>query len=121
MLITRRHVLRAAYRCAGAVALLAIGIPACAGPGDRRAQPREGPWMEVHKSFLVLAKKGHIDLLFLGDSITQGWNENTVWQRFYGASTRGQFRHRRRPDPARARGGFRTVSSMASSPRSSSS
>ena len=57
--------------------------------------------MEMHKSFLVLAKKGHIDLLFLGDSITQGWNENSVWQRYYGPQTRGQFRHRRRSDPAR--------------------
>jgi lysophospholipase L1-like esterase len=38
----------------------------------------------LHKSFLVIAKKGQVDLLFLGDSITQGWNENTVWQRFYG-------------------------------------
>ena len=40
--------------------------------------------MEMHRSFLVQAKKGHIDLLFLGDSITQGWNENTIWQRYYG-------------------------------------
>ncbi len=40
--------------------------------------------MEVHKSFLAQTKKGQIDLLFLGDSITQGWNENTVWQRYYG-------------------------------------
>ena len=40
--------------------------------------------MEIHKSFLAQTKKGHIDLLFLGDSITQGWNENTVWQRYYG-------------------------------------
>ena len=39
--------------------------------------------MEVHNSFLVLTKKGHIDLLFLGDSITQMWNENSVWRRFY--------------------------------------
>jgi lysophospholipase L1-like esterase len=39
--------------------------------------------MEVHQSFLVLAKKGKIDLLFLGDSITQGWHENSVWQKYY--------------------------------------
>ena len=58
--------------------------------------------MEVHKSFLVRAKKGHIDLLFLGDSITQGWNENTRLAAILRASACRQFRHRRRPDPTRA-------------------
>jgi lysophospholipase L1-like esterase len=85
MLKTRPGIWRAAFRCTAAFGLLVIGIPACAqGPATVVPSPREGSWMEVHKSFLVLAKKGHIDLLFLGDSITQGWNENSVWQRFYG-------------------------------------
>lgn len=47
--------------------------------------------MEMHKSFLVQTKKGNIDLLFLGDSITQGWNENTVWQRYYGPRQAANF------------------------------
>jgi lysophospholipase L1-like esterase len=37
------------------------------------------------------AKKGHVDLLFLGDSITQGWNDNEVWQRFYGPRNAANF------------------------------
>jgi lysophospholipase L1-like esterase len=85
MFITRRMMLSATFHLAGALGLAVIGIPACAqGPATVVPQPREGAWMEVHKSFLAQTKKGPIDLLFLGDSITQGWNENTVWQRYYG-------------------------------------
>ena len=50
--------------------------------------PREGWWVKVHEQFLDQARKGHIDLLFLGDSITQGWHmgsrNNEVWKRCYG-------------------------------------
>jgi lysophospholipase L1-like esterase len=46
--------------------------------------PRSGSWMQMHEKFLAEAKKGNIDLLFLGDSITQGWGNNVVWKRFYG-------------------------------------
>ena len=85
MWITRRKMLRVAFGLAGALGLLATGPRrAWQGPATVVPRPREGSWMEMHKSFLVHAKKGHIDLLFLGDSITQGWNENSVWQRFYG-------------------------------------
>jgi lysophospholipase L1-like esterase len=85
MFITRRMMLSATFHFAGTLCLAVIGIPACAqGPATVVPQPREGAWMEMHKSFLAQTKKGQIDLLFLGDSITQGWNENTVWQRYYG-------------------------------------
>jgi lysophospholipase L1-like esterase len=84
MFMTRRNTCRVAWRFAGALALVAIAIPACAqGPATVVPKPREGAPAEMHKSFLVLAKKGHIDLLFLGDSITQGWSGNTIWQRHY--------------------------------------
>ena len=46
--------------------------------------PRDGSWMKMHEQFRDQARKGHIDLLFLGDSITQGWHNNEVWKRFYG-------------------------------------
>src|SRR5262249_11373876 len=45
--------------------------------------PREGNWMKMHESFLERAKGGSIDLLFLGDSITRGWNNNEVWKKYY--------------------------------------
>jgi lysophospholipase L1-like esterase len=40
--------------------------------------------MELHNRFCNLARKGGVDLLFLGDSITQGWHDNSAWRRFYG-------------------------------------
>ena len=46
--------------------------------------PRVGSWVKQHEQFLDQARKGNIDLLFLGDSITQGWHNNEVWKRFYG-------------------------------------
>jgi lysophospholipase L1-like esterase len=40
--------------------------------------------MDLHRRFVERAKQGHVDLLFLGDSITQMWNDNEVWTRYYG-------------------------------------
>jgi lysophospholipase L1-like esterase len=71
----------------GVIALCFLGMPACAqGPETVVPEPRDGSWMELHRRYVERAKKGSVDLLFLGDSITQGWNENTnpVWKRFYG-------------------------------------
>jgi lysophospholipase L1-like esterase len=35
--------------------------------------PRDANWMKRHESFNEIAKKGEAPLVFLGDSITQGW------------------------------------------------
>jgi lysophospholipase L1-like esterase len=51
--------------------------------------PRSSPtnWMSLHESFVARAKQGHIDLLFLGDSITAGWlwgnGGLSVWNKYY--------------------------------------
>ncbi len=46
--------------------------------------PRPGVWIKQHEAFLDRAKKGPVDLLFLGDSITAGWrNAPAVWSRYY--------------------------------------
>ncbi len=39
-------------------------------------------WVKRHEAFLERAKKGDVDVLFLGDSITQGWERSgkQVWQ-----------------------------------------
>ena len=44
-------------------------------------KPREGGWVKRHESFNEVSKKGEAQLLFLGDSITQGWEKNgkDVW------------------------------------------
>jgi beta-glucosidase len=54
------------------------------GPATVVPKPREGAWMDMHRSFLKQAEAGNVDLLFLGDSITQGWNgSKETWNRFY--------------------------------------
>ncbi len=35
--------------------------------------PRDGNWMKRHDSFNEKVKAGNVDLLFIGDSITQAW------------------------------------------------
>ncbi len=83
----RRH---AASRFLGVLGLFATGLAACAQDPDAAVpRPKGSAWMELHRRFVergkkeMIAKEGPVDLLFLGDSITQGWNNNDVWQRFY--------------------------------------
>src|SRR4051812_50065524 len=65
--------------------LLGIGTSVFAqAPSTVTPAPRKGYWMALHQRFLDRAKQGNVDLLFLGDSITQGWNDNEVWKRYYG-------------------------------------
>jgi lysophospholipase L1-like esterase len=42
-----------------------------------------GNWMQRHEGFVTRAKQGDIDLVLLGDSITDGWNNTgrAVWQK----------------------------------------
>jgi beta-glucosidase len=48
--------------------------------------PREGNWLKRHESFNERVKQGNVDLVFIGDSITQGWEGagKDVWKRQYG-------------------------------------
>ncbi|WP_254511679.1 platelet-activating factor acetylhydrolase IB subunit [Anatilimnocola floriformis] len=47
--------------------------------------PRDAGWMKRHDSFNERVKKGNVDLLLIGDSITQGWEGagKKVWEEFY--------------------------------------
>jgi lysophospholipase L1-like esterase len=38
--------------------------------------PRDNKWVKRHEGFVDIAKKGGIDVLLLGDSITDGWRKN---------------------------------------------
>lgn len=73
-----------------AVAISPMSVVAQAPPrsteGGTATEPveRPGSAATLHEQFLARGKKGNIDLLFLGDSITQGWGENDVWKRYYG-------------------------------------
>ena len=50
------------------------------------ALPHEG-WQNRHKAMNKLAKEKKHDLLFIGDSITQGWEGKgkPIWEKFYGS------------------------------------
>jgi lysophospholipase L1-like esterase len=43
--------------------------------------PRDQNWMKRHESFNAISKQGEAQIVFLGDSITQGWEGNgkEVW------------------------------------------
>jgi lysophospholipase L1-like esterase len=49
--------------------------------------PRSTPvnWMERHEGFLAEAKAGKFDVVFIGDSITDGWRKRglEVWNKVY--------------------------------------
>ncbi len=59
-----------------AAALLLVGSTVAQ---DKKANtattpaPRDGNWVKRHEGFVEIAKKGGVDLLFLGDSITDAW------------------------------------------------
>ena len=48
--------------------------------------PRGGGWTKRHESFNKRVAQGKCDLVFIGDSITQGWGGKGkgVWAKFYG-------------------------------------
>ena len=48
-------------------------------------EPRDAKWVGRHEGFLKEAKQGKVDLLFLGDSITDGWRTKgkAVWEKYW--------------------------------------
>lgn len=72
------------------------GITACGqsyhGGTATTPEPRnDGWWMKLHRDYVERARQGDVDLLFLGDSITQGWGQNAVWKRYYGPRKAANF------------------------------
>jgi lysophospholipase L1-like esterase len=73
----------------------AMGLAPIHGVAQEKAQnsatkpvPRKDKgWQQRHQQFLERAKKGNVDLLFIGDSITQGWEGSgkEVWKERYDA------------------------------------
>jgi lysophospholipase L1-like esterase len=54
-------------------------------PASVTPVPRQGQWMRRHESMNNRVKQGDVDLLFIGDSITQGWEGagKEVWKIYY--------------------------------------
>ena len=40
-------------------------------------------WDKLHAKNLARAKQGDVEVLFLGDSITQGWGDNAAWKKYF--------------------------------------
>ena len=76
--------------CTLTVLLLAISLTASAEDKPQHSAvkpvPRQGDWLKRHESFNARVAKGNTDLIFIGDSITQGWEGRgkNVWKEFYG-------------------------------------
>lgn len=66
--------------------LVATGASALAQAANPATTPViRDEWRTRHEGYNATARKGGVDLLFLGDSITQGWNGNgkNVWTERY--------------------------------------
>ncbi len=51
---------------------------------DGTGQPQAG-FVGMHNSFLKIAKEGKAQVVFLGDSITQGWGgQKAIWEKAFG-------------------------------------
>ena len=61
--------------------------PALAGNPNMATNPvpRDPKWIKRHEGFVQEARKGGVDILFMGDSITDGWRGRgtNVWNQFY--------------------------------------
>jgi len=57
------------------ITLLAFALLLQDQPGEKAA-PKTGGWIKRHEAFVEEAKKGGFDVLFTGDSITDGWRNN---------------------------------------------
>ncbi len=66
--------------------LTALLVSASIGSAGEKENPALKPLNrdnDRHKQFLEIAKKGDVDVLFLGDSITQGWGNNAAWKKHF--------------------------------------
>ena len=69
------------------VAPAATPAPAAAPVDPSAAIPKTGNarFFELHEKFLARGKAGPIGVLFLGDSITEGWGRAPhIWEHYYG-------------------------------------
>ena len=67
------------------VAALLAPLSALAENTATNPVPRDAKWIARHEGFVNEAKQGGIDVLFMGDSITDFWRNrgSTVWNTYY--------------------------------------
>jgi lysophospholipase L1-like esterase len=68
------------------VLVLALAVLVQENPGAMPV-PKDGNWMKRHDGFVAEAKKGECGVLFLGDSITDGWRgkPKAIFEAAFGA------------------------------------
>jgi len=69
-----------------AISIAALPCPATAAPAGNSAvkpAPRDSGWVSRHEGFVAIAKKGDAKILFMGDSITDGWRGEKLWKEKY--------------------------------------
>jgi lysophospholipase L1-like esterase len=85
----RTHLFRASVLAVGVWLLVALAAPAVdrdrPNEASKPAPRKDAWWMKIHEGFLRRAEKGDVNVLFLGDSITQGWGGagKEVWKERY--------------------------------------
>jgi lysophospholipase L1-like esterase len=71
-----------------ALVLLAVLVPQESST-EPAARKKDYSWMsldrwnQLHEAIVKRIKEGPVDLVFVGDSITEGWGNNPVWQKNY--------------------------------------
>ena len=71
------------------LAAFTVSVTAQEKAWEPKPRARSFPWMSyadwnsMHDAMLRRALQGDVDVLFLGDSITQGWADNAVWKQRY--------------------------------------
>ena len=90
MKITTRSFLRPVFL---GIAIFATAVCSVAANTAIEPVPRGGSPAQMHKDFVALAQKGGIDVLFLGDSITDFWRNRgkAVWDKYYGSMNAANF------------------------------
>ena len=55
--------------------------------------PRDAKWVVRHEGFVEIARKGGVDLLFVGDSITDGWRSGgkAIWEKDFASLKAANF------------------------------
>lgn len=64
--------------------ILALSLPLCGRAANENTAAMAKPvneWMETHEGYVQRARQGGVEVVFLGDSITQRWNSagREVW------------------------------------------
>jgi lysophospholipase L1-like esterase len=74
-----RHAAKWAAVAVTFVLAFSLGALAVRHPHKPSPVPAYYPWNYRHAAFVERAKAGGIDVVFLGDSITDGWSDQPLW------------------------------------------